>query len=168
MTTPEKNLQGENRKSYAQSFTVHHQKIKSIKDKIDERRNKVYRLKLQGYSPQEIADELEISLSTVEKDIHHMKYFCLKWSKDIITESARKPFVDSYTQIEIVQKELWKIYRAEKDNKVKKRILDAIITNSLKQDKLVQYRRLEYSEENKVEEIEKALTEEAEKEASTG
>jgi len=167
MMTSEKNSKGENRHFYAQNMTVNHQKIKSIKDKIDERRNKVYRLKLQGYSPQEIADELKVSLTTIERDIHHMKYFCLKWSKDIITESARKPFVDAYTQIEIVQKELWTIYRAEKDNKVKKRILDAIITNSLKQDKLVQYRRLEHREEETVEEIETALHEEAKKEAST-
>ena len=164
MMSQEKNSQGQTRNNYARNVTGHHLKVRATKDQIDERRNKIYKMKLQGYAEQEIADELKISLSTVEKDVHHMKFYCLKWSKDIITESTRKPFVDAYTQIEIVQKELWTIYRAEKDNKIKKRILDAIITNSLKQDKLVQYRRLELREENAVEEIEKALTEEAEKE----
>lgn len=167
MMIPEKNLKGENRNNYAQDITVRQQRIRSTKDEIDKRRNKIYRLKLQDFSPQEIANELKISLSTVEKDIHHMKYFCIKWSKDIIASSMTKPLVDSYTEIELVQKELWNLYRAEKQIKTKKKILDAIIANSLKKDNLVKYRRLGQDDERTLDELEKALDEEAEKESES-
>ncbi|MBI5698054.1 MAG: hypothetical protein HZC29_06160, partial [Thaumarchaeota archaeon] len=142
MMIPEKKFHGKTRNNYAQNVTGHHLRVRATKDQIDERRNRIYKLKLQGYTEQEIADELKISISTVEKDVHHMKYFCVKWSKDIISASTTKPLVDSYTQIEIVQKELWNLYRAEKQIKTKKRILDAIIANALKKDNLVKYRRL--------------------------
>lgn len=167
MMIPEKKFHDKTPHNYAQNLKGRHQMIKTKKDEIDERRNKIYKLKLQGYTEQEIADELKISISTVERDIRHMKYFCIKWSKDIIAASMTKPLVDSYMQIEIVQKELWNLYRAEKQIRTKKRILDAIIANSLKQDKLVKYRRLGENDEKALRELEVALDEEAEKESGS-
>ena len=65
-----------NRKIYAQKFT-------GLKDKIEERRKKVYLLDLQGFSDQEIAKQTGVSLSTIEKDLHYMKYYCVKWYRDL-------------------------------------------------------------------------------------
>jgi len=111
------------------------QKITGLKDKIDERRYQVYLMDLQGFSNNEIADKLGASQSTIEKDLHHMRYFCIKWYKEILDGGRGKSFLDSNNQIDIVQDELWKLYRKETNVNAKKRILDSIVTNSIKKEK---------------------------------
>ena len=113
----------------------HEQKITGLKDKIEERRYKVYRMDLQGFSNNEIADKLGTSLSTIEKDLHYMRYFCIKWYKEVIDGDRTKSFLDVCNQIDLAQAELWKMYRVEKDVNAKKRILDSIVTNSIKKQK---------------------------------
>ncbi len=111
------------------------QKITGLKDKIDERRYQVYLMDLQGFNNNEIADKLGASLSTIEKDLHHMRYFCIKWYKEILDGGRGKSFLDSNNQIDIVQDELWKLFRKETDVNAKKQILDSIVTNSIKKEK---------------------------------
>jgi len=108
------------------------QKITGLKEKIEERRKKIYFLDLQGFSNQEIANQIGISLSTIEKDLHYMKYYCVKWYWDLAQDGYGIRLVESCSQIDIVQKELWSLYRNEKIASTKKRILDSIIANSLK------------------------------------
>jgi len=110
----------------------HEQKITGLKEKIEDRRKKVYQLDLQGYSNNQIAKMLEVSLSTIEKDLHFMRFYCLKWSKEMIEFDYAKPKVDSSNQIEIVQKELWRLYRDEEDVLKRKKILDSIINAASK------------------------------------
>ncbi len=110
------------------------QNVTGLKDKIDERRYKVYLMDLQGISNNEIADNLGASLSTIEKDLHHMRYFSIKWFKEVVDGDRTKSFLDSCNQIDLVQTELWKMYRSEKDLIAKKRILDSIVTNSIKKE----------------------------------
>ena len=111
------------------------QKVTGLKDKIEERRYQVYRMDLQGFSNNEIADKLGTSLSTIEKDLHYMRYFCIKWYKEVIDGDRTKSFLDVCNQIDLAQAELWKMYRVEKDVNAKKRILDSIVTNSIKKQK---------------------------------
>lgn len=126
MLNPKENdKHGENRKNQEQ-------KITGLKEKIEERRKKVYLLDLQGFSNQEIANQLGVSLSTVEKDLHYMKYYCVKWYRDLAQDGSGVRLVESCSQIDIVQKELWDLYRKEKLASTKKRILDSIVANSLK------------------------------------
>jgi len=141
---------GENRKNYEEKFTGSKQ--------LEERRHKVYILDLQGISNNEIATKLGVSLSTIEKDLHYMKYYCLKWSKDIIETGIKKPFVDSIMQIDLIQKELWSLYREEKNVTVKKKLLDSIVSNSIKQKELFKKAPYfgEYSEQ-KLQRLEKEL-----------
>ena len=110
------------------------QKVTVLTDKIDERRYKVYLLNLQGFSNKEIAENLGTSLSTIEKDLHHMRYFSIKWFKEVVDGDRTKSFLDSCNQIDLVQTELWKMYRIEKDVIAKKRILDSIVSNSIKKE----------------------------------
>jgi len=139
----------ENRKNYEQKITA--------KEKIEERRKMVYVLDLQGHGNQKIAKNLCVSLSTIEKDLHYMKYFCLKWSKDLLGANKKKTLLDSFNQIGIVQKELWNMYREEKSVLYKKRILDSIVSNSIKKDKLVRGHFLGKDFESQMEVIEKEL-----------
>ena len=115
----------ENRKKQAQ-------KITGLKEKIEEGRKKVYQLDLQGFSNQEIADQLGVGLSTIEKDLHYMRYYCLKWSKQILDTDYAIPLVDSVNQINMAQRALWALYRDEDDVMIRKKILDSIITSSEK------------------------------------
>jgi len=119
------NKQDENRKNQEQ-------KITGLKEKIEKRRKKVYLLDLQGFSNQEIANQLGVSLSSIEKDLHYMKYYCVKWFEDLAQDGSGLRTVESCSQIDIVQKELWSLYRKEKLSSTKKRILDSIVANSLK------------------------------------
>lgn len=120
--------QEKNRKEQEQKFT-------GLKDAIDERRNKVYLMDLQGFSNTEIAQTLGASLSTIEKDLHYMRYFCINWYKKVMDGDRTKSFLDTCNQIDLAQAELWKLYRKEKDINAKKRILDSIVANSIKKDK---------------------------------
>jgi len=152
------NKQDENRKNQEQ-------KITGLKEQIEERRKKVYLLDLQGFSNQEIANQLGVSLSSIEKDLHYMKYYCVKWFEDLAQDGSGLRTVESCSQIDIVQKELWSLYRKEKLSSTKKRILDSIVANSLKKREIS---RGFYSNRNSVErevkklgkEIDLALAEE--------
>ncbi len=127
-------MQNENQKD-TQTRKNYEDKITGTKDGIEKRRNKVYLLSLQGYSNNQIVNSLGVSLSTIEKDLHYMKYYCLKWAKEILDGGGRKTFLDSCNQIDLVQAELWNMYREEDDVNTKKRILDSIVANSIKKEK---------------------------------
>ena len=129
----------ENRKTDEQNFT-------GTKSAIEKRRHKVYLLNLQGFGNTEIAKETNVSLSTVEKDLHYMKYYCIKWTKEILDFGRGKQLLDACNQIDLVQSELWKMYRMEKDVNTKKRILDSIVSNSIKKEKEVKNRYLSSNE----------------------
>jgi len=118
----------QNRKNYED-------KITGTKESIEKRRNRVYLLSLQGYSNNQIVNSLGVSLSTIEKDLHYMKYYCLKWTKDMRDVGKEKSFLDVCNQIELVQAELWNMYRKEDNVNAKKRILDSIVSNSIKKEK---------------------------------
>jgi len=118
----------ENRKNDEENFT-------GTKSAIEKRRHRIYLLNLQGLSNTEISKEINVSLSTVEKDLHYMKYYCLKWTKEILDFGRSKQLLDACNQIDLVQNELWKMYRAEKNTDVKKRILDSIASNSIRKEK---------------------------------
>ncbi len=127
-------IQNENQKDI-QNRKNYEDEITGSKESIEKRRNRVYLLGLQGYSNNQIANSLRVSLSTIEKDLHYMKYYCLKWTKDMMDVGRRKSFLDACNQIELVQTELWNMYRKEDDVTTKKRILDSIVSNSIKKEK---------------------------------
>ena len=105
MMTPEKiDFKAENRK-------IHEQKITGIKNEINNRRVEVYKLRIQGYSKQEIADKLKVSLSTVEKDVSRIKDFSFKLFNDLKEAGVITEITKSYTQIEIIEAKLWEIYK---------------------------------------------------------
>ncbi len=136
MLTPEETDKVyENRKNQTQ-------KITGLKEKIEERRKKVYRLDLQGFSNQEIADQLGANLSTIEKDLHYMRYYCLKWSKQILETDYAKPLVDSVNQIDMAQRALWALYRDKDDAMIRKKILDSIIISSEKKANIANVKKI--------------------------
>jgi len=51
-------------------------------DKIKFRRNQVNKLRLRGYTNEEIAKTMRYSLSTIEKDIHEINELSRKWFEE--------------------------------------------------------------------------------------
>jgi len=108
-----------NRKDSEQNFTV------------EDRQIEAYKMDIQGYKNQEIAEKLGVSLSTIEKD--------LKKFKDEITFKLRKmengglnhALYDAILQFNLVRDELWQIYSQEKDSLRKQKLLDSIANNAV-------------------------------------
>ena len=67
----------ENRKNHEQKLTV--EKTNKL-----ERQKQAYTYRLQGHKNEEIANKLNVSLSTIEKDIHEIKEKSLDWFKLLI------------------------------------------------------------------------------------
>ena len=115
----------ENRKTHSQKNTV--EKLNKT-----ERQKLVYTMDLQSYQNKEIADTLNVSLSTIEKDLHEIKTDARNWFKEISKSGMAKSLIDAVLQIDFVQKELWQLYRNETKKEIKIKLLDAIVNSSLK------------------------------------
>jgi len=139
----------ENRKKQERKITV--------LEKIEERRKKVYLLDLQGYGNHEISSQLGVSLSTIEKDLHYMKFYCVKWYRDLYGDGSGISLLETCSQIDIIQKELWDLYKNEKNPLMKKRFLDSIVSNSLKKREFFKGYSSSDSLEKKVKELEKEI-----------
>lgn len=108
-----------NRNNLEQNFTV------------EDRQIEAYRMDIQGYKNKEIAEKLDVSISTIEKD--------LKKFKDEITFKLRKmenrglnrALYDAILQFNLVRDELWQIYSQEKDSLRKQKLLDSIANNAV-------------------------------------
>lgn len=130
MHTPESIAQKyENRKIQEQINKV--EKLNKL-----ERQKQVYVMDLQGYQNQEIADKLNISLSTVEKDLHEIREQSKEWFKQVSDSGLLKSLVDGVFQIDYAQKELWKLFREETKSNEKIKLLDSIINASLKKKEI--------------------------------
>ncbi len=117
-----------NHKNLEQNFTV--------KEKIEERQHQVYDLKLQGFSNQEMADKLSVSVSTIEKDVHELKIDWIKLYKQLQGYRRYKAFLQTCEHLELVQKELWRKFNNEKDTIIQLKILGAIKETAIDQTKV--------------------------------
>jgi len=129
MLTPEEiDKKHENRKIQEQKITE--EKLSKL-----ERQKQAYTLHLQGYQNNETAEKLNVSLSTIEKDLHEIREDAGNWFKEISKSGLGKSLVDAFLQIDEAQKELWRLYRTGKDES-KPKILDEIINASVKKKEL--------------------------------
>ena len=114
----------QNRKDDEQKFEV--------KLSISDRRKLVHTLDLQGYTNQEIADHVGVSLSSVEKDLSETRQSIREWFSQLGSEERYMAFVDAVLHIDSVQKQLWKMTREEKDPKERAKLFQQITDNAEK------------------------------------
>ena len=114
----------QNRKDDEQKFEV--------KLSISDRRKLVHTLDLQEYTNQEIADQVGVSLSSVEKDLSETRQSIREWFSQLGSEERYMAFVDAVLHIDSVQKQLWKMTREEKDPKEKAKLFQQITDNAEK------------------------------------
>ena len=125
----------------SEKLKVEEEMARSAKEKIKSRQHEVHLLQLQGLSNKEIADKLEVSLSTVEKDLHEIRQQIKSWIEDFRSEEVYCSFRNSYEQLEQIQKELWKKYQEEKDPKLQVRILDSLADKIIKSSYIIKERK---------------------------
>ncbi|MEC4849113.1 MAG: ECF-type sigma factor [Nitrosarchaeum sp.] len=122
----------DNNNKKSQNHKNHEEKITVEKLSISARRKLVHSLDLQGFSNQEIAKQLNVSLSTIEKDLNEMKQNIREWFSQLGSEERYLAFIDAVIHIDLSTKQLWKMAREEKDQKEKIKLLDQITNNAVK------------------------------------
>ena len=125
----------------SEKLKVEEEKARSAKEKIRARQHEVNVLHIRGLSNKEIVDKLEVSPSTVEKDLHEIRQEIKSWIEDFRSEGVNYSFRNSYEQLEQIQKELWKKYQEEKDPKVQLRILDCLADKIIKSSYIIKERK---------------------------
>jgi len=100
---------GQNRKKQEQDLT-------GSKKSLEERRKLAYSLDLRGKNNIEIAEQLGVSLSTVEKDLHWCREHVRDWFSEIGSTERYCVLVDALIHFKNVKRDLWTLYYKEKDN----------------------------------------------------
>lgn len=119
----------ENRKNQAQNITA--KKLEPY-----QRQKIVHSLDIQGFSNKEIAQQVGVSVSTVEKDLNEMHRNIRGWFSDLGREERYLVFVDAVIQLDVVTKELWKLIRDTNDQKDKSKLFEQILNTVTKKTEL--------------------------------
>ena len=89
-----------NRKNHEQKLTD------TEKKSIDDRRKHAHSLDLQGFTNNEISEKLNVSESTVEKDLHEVRESVRNWFSELGSIDRYQAFVDASIHIEYAQRTL--------------------------------------------------------------
>jgi len=108
-----------NRKDYEQNFTV------------EERQLEVYTMDIQGYEDKEIAEKLDVSISTVEKDLKKIRDEIKSKLQKMEGMRLYQALYDAILQLDLVRNGLWQIYEKEKDSSRKQKLLESIANNAV-------------------------------------
>ena len=108
----------ENRKNQEEKITV--------QEKIEERRQKTYVLDLKGYQNEEIAEKLEVSLSTVEKDLQFVRNNLQERLMQLDGGGYSQAHLDAQEHMKMALRALWQLFDKEENSKVKVSILNSI------------------------------------------
>lgn len=95
-------------------------------DKIRYRRKRINRLRLRGYTNQQIANQIGCNLSTIEKDLHDIRELSRQWyEEDSITEYCQS-LHDSIILYDNAIEDLHIMYQNENEPQTKITILNKI------------------------------------------
>ena len=108
-----------NRKDSEQNFTV------------EDRQIEAYKMDIQGYKNKEIANKLDVSISTIEKDLKKLKGEITSKLREMENRGLYRALYDAILQLNLVRDELWQIYSQEKDSLRKQKLLDSIANNAV-------------------------------------
>ena len=136
MALAQKNKERSNFNDEYKNRKMQEQKLTGEKLNKLERQKLVYSMNLQGYTNQEIRKNLNVSLSTIEKDLHEIRLKAKEWFIEVSSSGLAKSLIDAVFQIDFVQKELWKLYREETKQPIKIKLLVSIVNSSIKKKEL--------------------------------
>jgi len=98
-----------------------------IKNKNDERRNRVWNLLTQGFTQQQIADKLQVSPKTIYRDFQEIKKESIEWMETLPKGEIQLYYKTTFELIDTSINEMWKLFEKTEDEKLKLNILRTII-----------------------------------------
>ena len=114
-----------NRKDSEQNFTV------------EDRQIEAYKMDIQGYKNKKIAEKLDVSISTIEKDLKKFKGEITSKLRNMDNRGLNRALYDAILQFDLVRDELWQIYSQEKDSLKKQKLLDSIANNAVNKFEMI-------------------------------
>lgn len=114
-----------NRKDSEQNFTV------------EDRQIEAYKMDIQGYKNKKIAEKLDVSISTIEKDLKKFKGEITSKLRKMENRGLNRALYDALLQFNLVRDELWQIYSQEKDSLKKQKLLDSIANNAVNKFEMI-------------------------------
>jgi transposase len=96
------------------------------RDRIDWRRSKVQELSSQGHSQREIAQMLQVSNGTVNKDLFILRQQAKDNIKRYIDERLPEEYEKCLVGLNMIKKEAWTLTQNTKDNKEKIQVLSLV------------------------------------------
>jgi len=94
--------------------------------KVENRRIEVWDLLMQGFTQQQIADKLDVSLKTISRDIKEIKKESVQWMESLPKGEIQMQYRSINETLGRIIQELWKMYDNNEDNKLKITILNSI------------------------------------------
>lgn len=93
---------------------------------IHTRQQKLMDLLLQGFTQEQIAEKLEVSLKTIQRDITELRKGAVDWMENLPRGEYQIRFRKIFQQHDKVINELWDLYDNTDDEKLKLKILETI------------------------------------------
>ena len=97
------------------------------KSQIGARQEKIWELKLQGFSNEQIAKKLGVSTKTVTRDLCDLKKKSVEWMEHLPKGEIQLFHRTNFEIAGKITNELWKLYEESKDEKQKLAILTKIV-----------------------------------------
>ena len=102
----------------------------SKESEIYQRKQKIWNLITQGFTQEQIANKLKVSLKTISRDFQELKKESIEWMNALPEGEIQLHHKKNFEMIDRVIQELWKIFERTKDEKEKIRILNIIAQKS--------------------------------------
>lgn len=98
----------------------------SKKLEINDRRKNVWTMHKMGISHEKIAERLGVSVKTISRDYQELKSEAIEWMASLPEGEIQLYHKKGIENIEMILKELWRIFNTTKDESVRVRILTLI------------------------------------------
>lgn len=90
------------------------------------RKQKIWNLLTQGFSQQQIAEKLQVSLKTVSRDFKEIKKESMEWMEALPKGEIQVYYKTTFDLINASINEMWKLFEKTEDEKLKLNILRTI------------------------------------------
>ena len=98
----------------------------SKETEISLRKQKIWNLYKQGFTQQQIASKLDMSLKTISRDFKELKNESIEWMETLPNGEIQLQHKKNFEIIDKVLQELWNLYDNTKDENKKITILNII------------------------------------------
>ena len=99
-------------------------------DEILKRKHRIWELCVLGFTQQQMAKKLNVSIKTISRDYAELKTDSLEWMEALPKGEIQLHYKKNFEMVQKVIQQLWEIYQKTKDEDKKIKILDEITKKS--------------------------------------